>query len=461
MTTATSNPHLAALLAALRATPDNAPLQALVVDACCEHRDAAALLDAHALCGPTLLDDADRRARALRMLAEAGEHAAVARIAPQDSAEARLAQARLLFEEGRRAEAQATYLDAVAANPAIEDAAFASQLSGKIVSLADARGRDRTGHTGEHVPGAATSIANDDTAAWDSVRYLEPAAIRIGFADVGGLDDVKREITRRIITPFLKPSLFQRFKRQSGGGILLYGPPGCGKTLLARATAGECGAKFFNVSITDVLDMYIGESERKLHEIFEQARRSAPAVIFFDEIEAIGGKRQHAREATSAKIVSQFLTELDGFAQNNQHVLVLGATNVPWAVDPAFRRPGRFDRVLFVPPPDAAARKVILGLLLDGRPVAADIDFDEIVRRTSGHSGADLRNLVDTAADEAIEASIASGRETEIAMRHVRDALAQIRPTTLEWLTSARNHARYANQGGQYDEVLKFLDRQK
>ena len=457
MTTATSNPHLAALLAALRATPDNAPLQALVVDACCEHRDAAALLDAHALSGPALLDDADRRARALRMLAEAGEHAAVARIAPQDSAEARMAQARLLFDEGRRAEAQTAYLEAVAANPAIEDAAFASQLSGKIVSLADARGR------GGHVPGAATSISNDDTAAWDSVRYLEPAAIRIGFADVGGLDEVKREITRRIITPFLKPSLFQRFKRQSGGGILLYGPPGCGKTLLARATAGECGAKFFNVSITDVLDMYIGESERKLHEIFEQARRSAPAVIFFDEIEAIGGKRQHAREATSAKIVSQFLTELDGFAQNNQHVLVLGATNVPWAVDPAFRRPGRFDRVLFVPPPDAAARKVILGLLLDGRPVATGpdrIDLDEIVRRTSGHSGADLRNLVDTAADEAIEASIASGRETEIAMSHLRQALAQIRPTTLEWLTSARNHARYANQGGQYDEVLKFLDRQ-
>lgn len=450
------HPQVAALLAALRATPDNVPLQGLVIDACCEHRDAAALLDAHALCGPALLDDPDRRVRALRLLADAGEHAAVSRIAAPGSAEAWMAQARLLFADGRRAEAQEAYRAAVAANPAIEDAAFASQLSGRVVSLADARARNDAGH----LPGAVTSIANDDTAEWDSVRYLEPAATRMGFADVGGLDEVKREITRRIITPFLKPSLFQRFKRQSGGGILLYGPPGCGKTLLARATAGECGAKFYNVSITDVLDMYIGESERKLHEIFEQARRTSPSVIFFDEIEAIGGKRQHAREATSAKIVSQFLTELDGFAQNNQHVLVLGATNVPWAVDPAFRRPGRFDRVLFVPPPDAAARKVILGLLLDGRPVAGDIDLDEIVRRTSGHSGADLRNLVDTAADEAIEASIASGRETEIAMRHVRDALAQIRPTTLEWLTSARNHARYANQGGQYDEVLKFLEKQ-
>lgn len=143
--------------------------------------------------------------------------------------------------------------------------------------------------------------------------------------------------------------------------------------------------------------MYIGESERKLHEIFEQARRTAPSVIFFDEIEAIGGKRQHAREATSAKVVSQFLTELDGFSQNNiSHVLqVLGATNVPWAVDPAFRRPGRFDRVLFVPPPDADARKIILELLLADRPVADRLDLHEIVRRASGHSGADLRDLVD------------------------------------------------------------------
>ena len=283
----------------------------------------------------------------------------------------------------------------------------------------------------------------------------------MSFSDVGGLDDVKREIRRRIITPFLKPSLFQRFKRQSGGGILMYGPPGCGKTLLARATAGECGAKFYNVSITDVLDMYIGESERKLHEIFEQARRNAPAVIFFDEIEAIGGKRQHSREATSAKVVSQFLTELDGFAQNNHQVLVLGATNVPWAVDPAFRRPGRFDRVLFVPPPDASARQTILDLLLDGRPLTDNIDTRDIVKRTSGFSGADLRNLVDTAADEAIEESIASGKESAIGMAHLQQALQQIKPTTLEWLTSARNHARYANQGGQYDEVLKFLDNQR
>ncbi len=443
-----SSDTLNALLAALRATPDNAPLRGIVLDTCLEQRDAEALIVALDLCGDDLLAEQATRERALRLLADAGEHDRLLALAAPDSAEALMAKARLSFDAGRRSEAQEAYLAAIALNPAIEDAAFASQLSGKVVSLSDARMR------------AVPSIANDDTSAFDTVRYQEPAATRIRFEDVGGLDEVKREIRRRIITPFLKPSLFQRFKRQSGGGILLYGPPGCGKTLLARATAGECGAKFYNISITDVLDMYIGESERKLHEIFEQARRTAPSVIFFDEIEAIGGKRQHAREATSAKVVSQFLTELDGFAQNNHHVLVLGATNVPWAVDPAFRRPGRFDRVLFVPPPDADARKTILELLLAGRPVADSLDLRDIVRRTSGHSGADLRNLVDTAADEAIEESIASGKESEIGMGHLREAMEQIRPTTLEWLTSARNHARYANQGGQYDDVLKFLEKQ-
>lgn len=442
-----TNGTLNALLQALRTTPDNAPLRGLVVDACFEQQDAATLIAALDLCGDDLLEDQNRRDRAIRLLADAGEHRALLALAAPDSGEALMSKAHLLFDDGKRAEAQEAYRNAIVRNPAIEDAAFASQLSGKVISLSEARLR------------AVPSIANDDTAAFDAVRYQEPAA-RIGFGDVGGLEGVKREIRRRIVTPFLKPSLFQRFKRNSGGGILLYGPPGCGKTLLARATAGECGAKFYNVSITDVLDMYIGESERKLHEIFEQARRTSPAVIFFDEIEAIGGKRQHAREATSAKVVSQFLTELDGFSQNNHQVLVLGATNVPWAVDPAFRRPGRFDRVLFVPPPDAEARKTILELLLAGRPVVADLDLRDIVRRTSGYSGADLRNLIDTAADEAIEESIVSGKESEIGQRQLRDALEQVRPTTLEWLTSAKNHARYANQGGQYDEVLKFLEKQ-
>jgi transitional endoplasmic reticulum ATPase len=302
-------------------------------------------------------------------------------------------------------------------------------------------------------------ISNDDTDESEMNRLLVPETEPVTFSEVGGLEEIKEQIRRKIILPFQKPSLFQRFKKRVGGGILLYGPPGCGKTLLARATAGECNASFYNVAISDVLDMYIGESERKLHAILETARQTTPAVVFFDEIEALGGKRQYTREATSSKLVSQFLSELDGFAQDNGGVLVLGATNVPWAIDPAFRRPGRFDRMLFVPPPDRPARESVLEILLRDRPLGERIDLAGFARETSGFSGADLQNLVETAADEAIQASIEQGREVPITNAHLKTALREIKPTTLEWLTTARNYARYANEAGQYDDVLRFIEK--
>lgn len=440
-----ANAESTQLLAALRETPGNSVLLDLVVNACLRNEDADTLRQALALSGATPVLSDEQRERVARLLLRAGDGPDAAALAPAGSAVAWLATAHQRLAQGDRAGAQQAYREALALNPTLDDPALAAGLAGKVVSLAAAR------------KGVLTSIANDDTGQDDALRLLQPPAERIDFSDVGGLDAVKQQIRRRIITPFVKPSLFDRFKRRAGGGILMYGPPGCGKTLLARATAGECGARFINVAITDVLDMYIGESERKLHEIFELARDSSPAVVFFDEIEALGGKRQHAREATSAKLVSQFLTELDGFAQNNGGVLILGATNVPWSVDPAFRRPGRFDRVLFVPPPDQPARREILALELSGRPVEGSLDLEELAQRTPGFSGADLRNLVETAVDEAIEASLQDGRERPLTAAHLRAALAQTKPTTLEWLTSARNHARYANQGGQYDEVLDFL----
>ncbi|KZY65032.1 26S protease regulatory subunit, partial [Oleiphilus sp. HI0066] len=277
------------------------------------------------------------------------------------------------------------------------------------------------------------------------------------FEDVVGLSQVKKQVHKKIILPFQKPSLFQRFKKKVGGGVLLYGPPGCGKTLLARATAGQCNASFFNVEISDVLDMYIGESEQKLHAIFEKARAEAPSVLFFDELEALAGKREHARNSSTSNTVSQFLTELDGFSQNNDGVLVLASTNVPWSIDSAFLRPGRFDRMFFVPPPDKEARQSILEHHMKERPSLPDIDYKGLATKTPGYSGADLANLVDMAADEAIEESIESGKEVSISSNHFKEALGDSRATTTEWLTTARNYARYANDGGRYDDVLEFL----
>lgn len=439
------------LRSALRASPDNRDLALVVLRASLERDDAAELRD---LLGELRLQagqlsEPERRDVGRAYLSIDEPRHALEWLEGQDSATLIL-KARALVRVGDLDAGRVAYRAAIATNPALEDRALEAELDSKVIRLDAAR------------HGAARKVAqdaNDDTDDTEVTRLLQPEMERVKFEDVGGLDAVKKQIHRRIILPFQKPSLFQRFRRKAGGGILLYGPPGCGKTLIARATAGECGAKFFNVAVSDVLDMYIGESERKLHALFEQARRAAPAVLFFDEVEALGGKRQYSREATSSKLVSQFLSELDGFTQANENVLVMGATNVPWAVDPAFRRPGRFDRVMFVPPPDRAARQSILESLLRERPTAGELPVKEIADLTPGFSGADLRDLVESAVDEAIEASIADGREVPVTMEHLRVALKSAKSTTTEWLTTARNYARYANEGGQYDEVLEFLDK--
>jgi SpoVK/Ycf46/Vps4 family AAA+-type ATPase len=436
---------LRSLVDALRAMPDNAALRMAVIRALHGAGDARATehvdgLDAGALA------TADR-AFVARLLLGAGDATrALAFVEGGGDPELQIERARALCELGDRAAALAAYEAAVRANPTLEDRDLRARLAAT-----------ETRHDGDGDGPRLRVLSNDDTDASEIERLLQPAQPPVTFADVGGLDEIKTQIEKRIILPFQKPNLFAKYKKKAGGGILLYGPPGCGKTLLARATAGQCNATFLNVAIEDVLDMWIGESERKLHALFEKARATTPAVLFFDELEALAGKRQFTREATSSKLVSQFLSEMDGFTKNNAGVLILAATNVPWAIDPAFRRPGRFDRVLFVPPPDRPARASILRILIEGRPTADDVDVDALAARTSGFSGADLENLIDTAADRAIAASLASSTEKPIVQSHLIDALGEVKPTTSEWLTTARNYARYANEGGQYDEVLEFL----
>ncbi|HWO27111.1 MAG TPA: ATP-binding protein [Kofleriaceae bacterium] len=443
---------LRSLLDALAATPGNAALRMAVIRAlhaagdrrAAEHVDglrAAALPAADRAFVARVLLDAGAPSRALSFVDEPGGKA------PAEP-ELLVARARALHALGDQPGALAAYDAAVRGNPTLEDRDLRAQLAVTVRV-----------HGGTGDGPRLRVMSNDDTDQSELGRLLLPAQPPVTFADVGGLDEIKAQIEKRIILPFQKPSLFAKFKKKAGGGILLYGPPGCGKTLLARATAGQCKATFLNVAIDDVLDMYIGESERKLHALFEKARATTPAVMFFDELEALAGKRQHTREATSSKLVSQFLSEMDGFVKNNAGVLILAATNVPWAIDPAFRRPGRFDRVLFVPPPDRAARASILEILLAGRPTSGAIDTGALAARTSQFSGADLENLVDTAADGAIAASLAQNTEVPIDQSHLTAALAEIKPTTVEWLTTARNYARYANEGGQYDEVLDFLKR--
>jgi transitional endoplasmic reticulum ATPase len=278
----------------------------------------------------------------------------------------------------------------------------------------------------------------------------------IKFEDVGGMDKVKNEISLKIIQPLKNPDLYKAFGKKIGGGILLYGPPGCGKTYLARATAGEINAGFINIGLHDILDMWMGNSEKNLHAVFEYARKNAPCVVFFDEVDALGASRSDLRQSSMRHVINQFLAELDGVASKNDGILVLAATNAPWSVDSAFRRPGRFDRIVFVAPPDEKGRVEILKQHLKNKPVD-NIDVNAIAKITSDYSGADIQAIIDIATEAKLEESMAKGSLEKINTKDLQKAVKQHRATTSEWFGTARNYALYANESGLYDDILQYL----
>jgi SpoVK/Ycf46/Vps4 family AAA+-type ATPase len=435
----TEGTRLLALREAVRIAPDDPDLRALLAAALLEAGDADEAIEAYRASLTQKPNDRDLTLGLARAYVAARKTDAAVIALERLAAAAQLAPdalvwyARLLLEIGRPADAETIYAAAIDADPSTEDPELGALLD---------------------VP------LREPVASGARAQHLEaPVEVerpRVTFADVGGMESVKEEIRLKIIHPLEHPEIYKAYGATAGGGILMYGPPGCGKTFLARATAGEVGAEFLSVGIDDVLDMWIGSSERNLAGIFATARLHKPAVLFFDEVDALAANRRDFVANTGRQVVNQFLAELDGVDASNEGVLILAATNAPWHLDPAFRRPGRFDRVIFVPPPDQHARAAIVRVMLRDKPQSG-VDVDSLAEMTDGYSGADLKGLIDLAVERKLSDAIRHGVPTPLSMKDLTTAAKETTPSTREWFLTARNYVVFANQGGLYDAVRPYL----
>jgi AAA+ superfamily predicted ATPase len=375
---------------------------------------------------------------------------------------------RLAFIEGHLAEAREHYAKARQVDPGVRDEGLEKDLAGsrpttppppsrgesnRPVPAGPEREDDDADQPFDDEPSPKGNLPTADSLTDLPVEFERPT---VKFIDVGGMTAVKEEIRMKIIYPLQNADLFKQYGKKIGGGVLLYGPPGCGKTLLSRATAGEIKATFLSIGIHQVLDMWLGNSEKNLHKIFELARQNTPSILFFDEVDALASDRASMKQSAGRNVINQFLAEMDGAIGNNEGILVLGATNAPWQVDSAFRRPGRFDRVLFVPPPDEDARASIIEILAKGKPVQK-LDARALAKRTKDFSGADLKAVFDVASEEKLAIAMRENRVVPISTDDLIRAAKSMQPSTRAWFESAKNYALYANQSGFYNDVLAFL----
>lgn len=266
-----------------------------------------------------------------------------------------------------------------------------------------------------------------------ALSVTNPSALRenvvevpnVTWEDVGGLEDVKRELYETIQYPVEHADKFEKFGMSPSKGVLFYGPPGCGKTLLAKAIANECGANFISIKGPELLTMWFGESEANVRDLFDKARAAAPCILFFDEIDSIakarGGGGGGASEAGD-RVINQILTEIDGVGAKKS-VFVIGATNRPDILDGAVTRPGRLDQLIYIPLPDYGSRLSVFKANLRKSPVAPDVDMEALARSTEGFSGADITEICQRAAKNAIRESIAAdvARAQQIASGEINE----------------------------------------
>jgi AAA+ superfamily predicted ATPase len=390
-----------------------------------------------------------------------------------DCAQAHLLMSRILLSEGDRTRALEQFEKAVRIDAAVTDVGLEQELgrSGADVrkSIASALLQSDAPFNSPSdtlpPPGDMGSDMNDDFLDepfddWRPETFFTPGdteRTKVNFESVGGMEELKEEIRIKIIYPLQHPDLYKAYGRKAGGGILIFGPPGCGKTLMLRAVAGEVGCNYFAVGLHEIFDPYFGSSERNLHQIFETARSNSPCVLVFDELDSLAVDRRNVRESPMRNLVNQFLSELDGLRADQSRILVIGATNSPWNLDPAFRRPGRFDQTVFVPPPDKPARAQIIELLAKDKPIA-HLDVATLSKMTKGFTGADLKYVFDRAAELALSEAVHTNRPVPISMELLTDIAKNYHPATDDWFEGARPHVQQSAQDGLYTDVRKFLN---
>jgi len=302
-------------------------------------------------------------------------------------------------------------------------------------------------------PTAGDAAADDvrQPGLWDAER---PS---VTLSDVVGLAEVKQHLDSTFLAPLRNPELAAAFGQTAGGSLLMYGPPGCGKTFIAKAIAGDLGASFIHVTLADLLSKWIGDSEKAIRSVFQDARAASPCVIFFDEFDALGGRRTSGGGGSQSMrmIVTQLLEELDGVTSQNDGVYFLAATNRPWDIDPALRRPGRIDKTVLVLPPDAVARAAILQGDLEGKPVDG-VDAVAVAAATEGFSGADIAQVAKIALQQSLQASMSAGAIVPVTTETMLEAAAGLTPSTTSWFDQIAPVIEYGVDDGTFEQLRAY-----
>ncbi len=281
------------------------------------------------------------------------------------------------------------------------------------------------------------------------------------FTAIAGMDELKKKLQIKVLEPLKNPELAKKFKQQIAGGLILYGPPGCGKTYIIRALAGEAKMKLFIAKVSDILDKWVGNSEKNLHMLFEQARKEKPSIIFMDELDGLGWRRSQEDHSWERNFISQLLVELDNGDGKNNGIIILGATNAPWFLDAALKRSGRFGTTIYVPAPDEKTRMHLFEMYTKDLPLEPKLPYKEFARKTQGYSCADVQSICERAAQKAYERSISENKESVLTRQDIEDSILQERSDIIEWFASLPHSLSLDEMKTLYPELFEDVTNMK